>query len=74
MRYANFMKCELPSVREYKEFADNNKIAVYTIEAVKMLYEAGVIGGKENNMFDPQGSATRAETSAMLHRFLELVR
>jgi hypothetical protein len=73
MRYANFMKCELPSIRPYNVFADNNKIAIYTTEAIRVLYEAGVINGKEKNMFDPQGSATRAETSAMLHRFLELV-
>jgi hypothetical protein len=33
------------------------------------MQRAGVISGKPGNLFDPQGSATRAETAAMLHRF-----
>ncbi len=27
--------------------------------------------GKSGNLLDPQGTATRAEIAAMLHRFLE---
>lgn len=33
---------------------------------------AGIISGKTNNVFDPQGTATRAEVSALLKRFVEL--
>jgi len=31
------------------------------------------IGGKNGNVFDPQGTATRAEFSSVLRRFVELV-
>ncbi|MDD2972558.1 MAG: hypothetical protein PHE02_10555, partial [Lachnospiraceae bacterium] len=33
---------------------------------------AGILMGKDNNRFDPKGTATRAEVSAVLHRFVEL--
>jgi hypothetical protein len=50
-------------------FGDGAKIAVYAAGAVEALYKAGVISGKPGNGFDPEGSATRAEVAAMLHRF-----
>jgi len=31
----------------------------------------GLIKGKSENLLDPQGTATRAEIAAMLHRFVE---
>ena len=34
---------------------------------------AGIISGKENNKFDPQEAATRAEVSAVLKRFIGMV-
>jgi hypothetical protein len=34
------------------------------------MQKAGIISGKENNIFDPRGNATRAEVSTMLHRFI----
>ena len=34
---------------------------------------AGVISGKDDNKFDPQGKATRAEVSTVLRRFVELM-
>jgi len=32
---------------------------------------AGIISGKPGGMLDPQGTATRAETAAVLYRFLK---
>jgi len=34
---------------------------------------AGILNGKNGNLFDPQGTASRAEASAVLRRFVELV-
>jgi hypothetical protein len=36
------------------------------------MQKAGIISGKEGNLFDPQGTATRAEVSSVLRRFVEL--
>ena len=69
-RYSGFAGITLPVTRPYTQFNDESGIADYAKEAVIALYSAGVINGKPDNMFDPKGTATRAETAAMLHRFL----
>jgi hypothetical protein len=37
---------------------------------VKDYFEGEVISGKPGNLFDPKGSATRAELASMLYRFI----
>jgi hypothetical protein len=38
------------------------------------LYCGRIVSGKPGNLFDPKGSATRAEVAAILHRFIEAVK
>jgi hypothetical protein len=45
--------------------------AISQFRAVETLYRGGIVSGKPGNVFDPRGSATRAETAAVLHRFAE---
>ena len=70
--YAKAIGFALPKARAEITFADNAKISAYAKEAVKQMQMAGVISGKNSNLFDPQGTATRAEVSAVLRRFVEL--
>lgn len=70
--YAKTIGFTLPKVQAENTFADNAKISAYAKEAVKQMQMAGVISGKNGNLFDPQGTATRAEVSAVLRRFVEL--
>ena len=70
VRYAGHMGYELPELRGYENFNDEANISDYAIAAVRALYGAEVINGKDGNIFDPRGNATRAEIAAMLHRFL----
>ncbi|MDR0491352.1 MAG: S-layer homology domain-containing protein [Oscillospiraceae bacterium] len=69
-RYASFAGFTLPVTHPYVQFLDENDIAAYAKDPIRALFSAGVIGGKPGNLFDPKGTATRAETAAMLHRFL----
>jgi len=69
-RYADLTGIDLTAVREYAAFEDNDSIGAYAKEAVEALYESGVISGKTGNVFDPKGSATRAEFAAMLSRII----
>ncbi len=62
----------LPKVHEKNTFADSANISAYAKDAVQQMQMAGVIGGKDRNLFDPQGTATRAEVAAVLRRFMEL--
>ncbi|WP_143452447.1 S-layer homology domain-containing protein [Sporanaerobium hydrogeniformans] len=70
--YAKTMGYTLPKVHVENIFADNAKINAYAKEAVKQMHMAGVISGKNGNLFDSQGTATRAEVSAVLCHFVEL--
>ena len=70
--YAKVIGFTLPKVYEENAFADNTKISTYAKEAVTQMQMAGVINGKNSNLFDPQGTAIRAEVSAVLRRFVEL--
>jgi hypothetical protein len=52
-----------------REFTDWNEISDWAKNAVNVLVIQGVLIGKPGNLFVPQGTATRAEAAAMLHRF-----
>ncbi|MDR1615989.1 MAG: S-layer homology domain-containing protein, partial [Syntrophomonadaceae bacterium] len=60
----------LPVSQQANAFADDAQISDWAKDAVKAIQRAGVISGKPGNRFDPQGSATRAEASAILHKFI----
>lgn len=53
-------------------FADQASISFYAMDAVSWARENGIVGGKDSNRFDPHGLATRAETAAILSRWVSL--
>ena len=71
--YADKMGYSIPKTPEAVTFADNAQISSWAKDAVKAMQQAGVLSGKENNRFDPQGNATRAEAATVLHRFVEVI-
>ena len=52
-------------------FADQSAVSSYAVTAMQWAVGSGLIQGKPDGVLDPQGTATRAEIAAMLHRFLE---
>ena len=68
--YARFMGLELPSIRT-GVFNDEEQISGWASQAVSTMFEAGIISGRGNGNFDPQGNATRAEVATLLRNFLE---
>lgn len=66
VRFTQQTGYKLNELSPYNEFADQDMISSYAIESVVKVQQAGLIVGKENNMFDPKGNATRAETSKVL--------
>jgi hypothetical protein len=73
-RYADATGKQFPVTLQYSAFADDADIADYAKNAVQTLYRGGIVSGKPGNVFDPKGSATRAEVAAMLHRFTEVLK
>ncbi|MCL2335793.1 MAG: S-layer homology domain-containing protein, partial [Firmicutes bacterium] len=69
-RYEQFSGGALPNTVTTKQFADANKVSNFATKPVNALTAQGIIGGKPGNLFDPQGTATRAEVSALMHRFM----
>ena len=68
------LKCDLKnyevlSRKTYRVFTDSAAISDWAVGSVQLMSKLGVITGKPGDIFDPQGSATRAEVAAMLHRF-----
>jgi hypothetical protein len=68
--YAKATGYKLPATREAVIYTDSNAIT-YKI-AVKAMQQAGVMMGDSGNRFHPKSGATRAEVSAMLHRYVKL--
>lgn len=53
----------------YPNFANYSAISPYATVATDWALENGIIAGKPDNYFDPQGKTTRAETAVMLQRY-----
>lgn len=62
-----------PSASRGEDFADEGTIASYASTAVDWARDNGIIAGKEGNLFDPNGRATRAQVAVILHRYMELL-
>lgn len=52
-------------------FTDNASISSWANEAVAYCVNAGIISGRTDGSFDPQGTATRAEVASILVRFID---
>ena len=55
-------------------FDDAYQIADYAKEAVAALAGAGIINGKDNNIFDPGGQATRAEAAKIAYEVYRIIK
>ena len=51
-------------------FADKESCAAYANEAIAELSAKGIVGGVGDNMFDPMGEATRAQSAVIINRAL----
>ena len=71
--YAAKLGYDLPQTLKAVTFADNTQISSWAKDAVKSMQQAGILTGKNENKFDPKGTATRAEIATVLRRFVEIV-
>lgn len=71
MKYAQLENAELKGERS-GTFSDDAHISDYAKEAVYKMQAAGLINGKNNNMFDPKAPATRAECAKIISIFVDI--
>ncbi|MDD4760567.1 MAG: S-layer homology domain-containing protein [Bacteroidaceae bacterium] len=72
-RYAKYKKVDVLSDEDMDILSYNDAfdISEYAISAMQWACAKGIITGKPGGILDPQGGATRAETAAMLYRFVD---
>ena len=70
-RYADYKGYKLTVTGNLDKFEDADKITDYANTVMQWAVGNGLIKGKTETLLDPQGTATRAEIAAMLHRFVE---
>ena len=69
-RFAQLDGKSLP-VGDISAFSDSRQISGWAEEAVSALSAAGIMTGKGNSVFDPAGTATRAEAAVILTRYAD---
>ena len=67
-RYARQMGYDVSGSADLSRFGDSEAVASWGKEAISWAVSAGILNGNDG-MLQPNGDATRAEVSAMLHRF-----
>lgn len=70
VRYLSYAGFVLPAQVDAAEFADAAAISAWAREAVGFCQTRGLVNGRENAVFDPAASATRAENCAVFHRLI----
>ncbi|HHY71933.1 MAG TPA: hypothetical protein GX497_01625, partial [Bacillus bacterium] len=68
--FARAMKLQVDA-NAASPFADDKDIPTWAKGAVNAVNKVGIVNGRSENQFVPGGSATRAESAAMLIRMLE---
>ena len=69
-RYAGFTGMDVSAGADLGEFSDADEISDYAYEAMSWAYKSGLIKGRTESTLAPLGTASRAELSVILQRFL----
>ncbi len=72
-RFAQFLEVSGASSDTALNYPDAAEIDSWAREAASYCQETGIIGGRDNDRFAPQETATRAEVATILERFVETV-
>lgn len=64
-KYLDYIDIATPAP-DVQAFSDVDKISAWAVDDVVRLQKAGIVNGKDNNVFDPQGVATRAEIAQIV--------
>ena len=64
--YASYSATQVYKGEQAYYFADDAKISKWAWSYVYMCQATGLVKGKNGNVFDPQGNATRAEVATIL--------
>lgn len=72
-RSLKVLAAELEMQRSYVPFVDADTISPFAQDAVKELYEIGIISGMPDGTYKPKDSATRAQVAVIVNRILTMM-
>ena len=70
-RYARYKGLETLSLNDLTDYDDRAKVSGYALDAFRWGVGTGSINGTSATTLPPQGTATRAQCAAILHRFID---
>lgn len=70
-RYAQYKGYDVTKKADLSGYSDNGQVSAYAKDALAWANAAKLINGVTNTTLVPQGNATRAQVSAILHRFCD---
>ena len=70
-RYAQYKGYDVTKQANLSGYSDNGQVSAYAKDALAWANAAKLINGVTNTTLAPQGNATRAQVSAILHRFCD---
>ena len=68
-RYAQYKGCDVAAAGGLDRFTDKDKVSEWAEQPLSWAVGSGIVNGTGDNLLSPQGTATRAQIAAMLHRF-----
>lgn len=74
-RYALYQEYLLPAVtdKQLTDFSDYSSIYNWARESCQWAVTCGIVAGRVNGKYDPQGGTSRAQMAVILTRFLQAV-
>lgn len=70
-RYAKYAGYDVSQSGSLTGFTDGGQTSKWAVAAMEWAVGSGLIQGKDGNILDPAGLATRAEAATILQRFIE---
>ena len=70
-RYAQHKGCATDGAAQLSDYSDAGSVSSWAREAMLWANGSGLITGRSASSLAPKGNATRAETAAILMRFIE---
>ncbi len=70
MRYAKYLGLDTSARADINSFADASKVSSFAKISMRWAIASNLINGVGNNRIDPRGNATRAQSAAILERFI----
>ena len=72
-RFAGFMGYDTAASGSLDRFSDRGNAGAWAVDPLVWAADKGILSGKGEGLLDPKGTASRAETAAMLMRFCQSI-